>query len=89
MASALKNEKIEAVRKPSWETCKLEVMRGDLRTDDRRERQSHAKRVLEQPGNVPLHMADVGAENYDQEFHRQLPQRSRTSKTRSTRCGQP
>jgi len=66
MASVLKNEELESFR-----TALLGLrsrLRGDLdqMTDEalRRDQPDSSGNL----SNVPLHMADVGTENYDQEF---------------------
>ncbi len=66
MASALKNEEIEAFRDILGNLRSR--LRGDLEqmTDEAlRRTQNESSNNL---SNVPLHMADVGTENYDQEF---------------------
>jgi RNA polymerase-binding transcription factor DksA len=66
MATVLKNDEIELFRH-TLETLRARL-RGDLdqMTDEalRRNMQSGSGNL----SNVPLHMADVGTENYDQEF---------------------
>src|SRR3954453_2318451 len=66
MASALKSEELEAFRQVLLGLRAR--LRGDLdqMTDEAlRRSQPEASGNL---SNVPLHMADVGTENYDQEF---------------------
>jgi DnaK suppressor protein len=66
MASVLKNEELETFRKILLDLRSR--LRGDLvqMTDEALRRdQPDASGNL---SNVPLHMADVGTENYDQEF---------------------
>jgi RNA polymerase-binding protein DksA len=66
MASALKNEDLQAFRQAL--TSLRARLRGDLdqMTDEALKRnQPDSSGNL---SNVPLHMADVGTENYDQEF---------------------
>ena len=66
MASVLKNEELETFRKALLGLRSR--LRGDLdqMTDEALRRdQPDASGNL---SNVPLHMADVGTENYDQEF---------------------
>jgi RNA polymerase-binding protein DksA len=66
MASVMKNEELELFRQT------LESLRSRLRGDLSQMTDEALKR--NQPdssgnlSNVPLHMADVGTENYDQEF---------------------
>jgi DnaK suppressor protein len=66
MASVLKNDELEAFRKA------LLVLRSRLRGDLDQMTDEALRR--DQPdlsgnlSNVPLHMADIGTENYDQEF---------------------
>ena len=66
MASVMKNEELELFRQT------LESLRSRLRGDLNQMTDEALKR--NQPdssgnlSNVPLHMADVGTENYDQEF---------------------
>src|SRR4051795_1903910 len=66
MASVLKSEELEAFRKA------LQVLRSRLRGDLDQMTDEALRR--DQPdasgnlSNVPLHMADIGTENYDQEF---------------------
>src|SRR5690349_5776068 len=66
MAIALKNEELESFRKA------LLVLRSRLKGDLDQMTDEALRR--DQPdasgnlSNVPLHMADVGTENYDQEF---------------------
>jgi DnaK suppressor protein len=66
MATVLKNDELESFRQ-TLETLRSRL-RGDLdqMTDEalRRNMQSGSGNL----SNVPLHMADVGTENYDQEF---------------------
>jgi DnaK suppressor protein len=66
MATVLKNEELETFRKTLLDLRSR--LRGDLvqMTDEALRRdQPDASGNL---SNVPLHMADVGTENYDQEF---------------------
>jgi RNA polymerase-binding protein DksA len=70
MASVLKNDELEAFRHVLLSLRSR--LRGDLdqMTDEALRRNQH-----ESSGNlsnVPLHMADVGTENYDQEFTLEL-----------------
>ena len=66
MASVLKNDELEAFRKA------LLLLRSRLRGDLDQMTDEALRR--DQPdlsgnlSNVPLHMADIGTENYDQEF---------------------
>jgi RNA polymerase-binding protein DksA len=66
MATVLKNDELESFRQ-TLESLRARL-RGDLdqMTDEalRRNLQSGSSNL----SNVPLHMADVGTENYDQEF---------------------
>jgi RNA polymerase-binding protein DksA len=66
MASVLKNEDLESFRKA------LLVLRSRLRGDlDQMTDEALRRDQPDSSGNlsnVPLHMADVGTENYDQEF---------------------
>jgi DnaK suppressor protein len=66
MASVLKSEELEAFRKALLGLRSR--LRGDLdqMTDEalRRDQPDSSGNL----SNVPLHMADVGTENYDQEF---------------------
>jgi RNA polymerase-binding transcription factor DksA len=66
MATVLKHEEIESFRR-TLQSLRSRL-RGDLdqMTDEalRRNMQSNSGNL----SNVPLHMADVGTENYDQEF---------------------
>src|SRR5579859_3982810 len=66
MASALKSEELEAYREV------LVNLRARLRGDlDQMTDEALKRNQPESSGNlsnVPLHMADVGTENYDQEF---------------------
>jgi len=66
MASVLKNEEVELFRKALL--ALRTRLRGDLdqMTDEalRRDQPDSSGNL----SNVPLHMADVGTENYDQEF---------------------
>lgn len=66
MPSAMKNEELESFRR-TLETLRARL-RGDLHqmTDEalRRDQPQSSGNL----SNVPLHMADVGTENYDQEF---------------------
>src|SRR5438132_2479689 len=66
MASVLKNEELEAFRKALLGLRSR--LRGDLdqMTDEALRR--HQPDSSGNLSNVPLHMADVGTENYDQEF---------------------
>jgi RNA polymerase-binding transcription factor DksA len=66
MASVLKNDELEAFRKTLLGLRSR--LRGDLdqMTDEalRRDQPDSSGNL----SNVPLHMADIGTENYDQEF---------------------
>ena len=66
MASVMKNEELEAFRKA------LLVLRSRLRGDlDQMTDEALRRDQPDSSGNlsnVPLHMADIGTENYDQEF---------------------
>ena len=66
MASFLKNDEIEAFRRT------LDGLRSRLRGDlDQMTDEALRRNLVNGSGNlsnVPLHMADVGTENYDQEF---------------------
>ena len=66
MASFLKNDEIEAFRRT------LDGLRSRLRGDlDQMTDEALRRNMINGSGNlsnVPLHMADVGTENYDQEF---------------------
>jgi RNA polymerase-binding transcription factor DksA len=66
MASVLKNDELEAFRKSLLGLRSR--LRGDLdqMTDEalRRDQPDSSGNL----SNVPLHMADIGTENYDQEF---------------------
>ena len=66
MASVLKNEDLEAFREV------LQALRARLRGDlDQMTDEALRRHQPDSSGNlsnVPLHMADVGTENYDQEF---------------------
>jgi RNA polymerase-binding protein DksA len=66
MASVLKNEDLESFRKA------LLILRSRLRGDlDQMTDEALRRDQPDSSGNlsnVPLHMADVGTENYDQEF---------------------
>lgn len=66
MASAMKNDELESFRN-ILQTLRARL-RGDLdqMTDEalRRDQPQSSGNL----SNVPLHMADVGTENYDQEF---------------------
>lgn len=66
MASVLKNEEIESFRNA------LQNLRGRLRGDlDQMTDEALRRNKPNGSGNlsnVPLHMADLGTENYDQEF---------------------
>ena len=70
MASVLKNEELESYREV-LQTLRARL-RGDLdqMTDEalRRDQPDSSGNL----SNVPLHMADVGTENYDQEFTLEL-----------------
>jgi RNA polymerase-binding protein DksA len=66
MASILKNDEIESFRRT------LDGLRSRLRGDlDQMTDEALRRNMINGSGNlsnVPLHMADVGTENYDQEF---------------------
>ncbi|MGC8641107.1 MAG: TraR/DksA family transcriptional regulator [Isosphaeraceae bacterium] len=66
MASILKNDEIESFRRI------LDRLRSRLRGDlDQMTDEALRRNLVNGSGNlsnVPLHMADVGTENYDQEF---------------------
>jgi RNA polymerase-binding transcription factor DksA len=66
MASVLKNDELEAFRKT------LQGLRSRLRGDlDQMTDEALRRDQPDSSGNlsnVPLHMADIGTENYDQEF---------------------
>jgi RNA polymerase-binding protein DksA len=66
MAGVLKNDELESYRQV------LQGLRSRLRGDlDQMTDEALRRRQPESSGNlsnVPLHMADVGTENYDQEF---------------------
>lgn len=66
MASVLKNDELEAFRRA------LLLLRSRLRGDlDKMTDEALRRDQPDSSGNlsnVPLHMADVGTENYDQEF---------------------
>jgi RNA polymerase-binding transcription factor DksA len=66
MASLLKNDELEAFRQT------LGSLRARLRGDlDQMTDEALRRNLVNGSGNlsnVPLHMADVGTENYDQEF---------------------
>ncbi len=66
MASNLKVDELESFRQT------LETLRGRLRGDlDQMTDEALRRNLMNGSGNlsnVPLHMADVGTENYDQEF---------------------
>lgn len=66
MASVLKNEDLESFRQV------LQALRARLRGDlDQMTDEALRRHQPDSSGNlsnVPLHMADVGTENYDQEF---------------------
>ena len=66
MASILKNDEIESFRRI------LDGLRSRLRGDlDQMTDEALRRNLINGSGNlsnVPLHMADVGTENYDQEF---------------------
>ncbi len=70
MANVLKNEELEAFRQT------LEMLRARLRGDlDQMTDEALRRNIANNSGNlsnVPLHMADVGTENYDQEFTLEL-----------------
>src|SRR4051812_37229701 len=70
MAGVLKNEELETFRKTLMGLRSR--LRGDLdqMTDEalRRDQPDSSGNL----SNVPLHMADVGTENYDQEFTLEL-----------------
>ena len=70
MASLLKNEELASFRQT------LEGLRSRLRGDlDQMTDEALRRNLLNGSGNlsnVPLHMADVGTENYDQEFTLEL-----------------
>ncbi len=65
MANAMKIEELESYRKVLMGLRSR--LRGDLdqMTDEALRRKNESSGNL---SNVPLHMADVGTENYDQEF---------------------
>lgn len=65
MATALKHEELDSFRR-SLQGLRSRL-RGDLdqMTDEALSRNGEASGNL---SNLPLHMADVGTENYDQEF---------------------
>src|SRR5690349_21148542 len=66
MGTVLKNDEVESFRHA------LESLRGRLRGDlDQMTDEALGRSAQGNSGNlsnVPLHMADVGTENYDQEF---------------------
>lgn len=66
MASVMKNEELESYRQA------LMILRARLRGDlDQMTDEALRRDQPESSGNlsnVPLHMADIGSENYDQEF---------------------
>src|SRR6516165_6230636 len=66
MASILKNDEIESFRRI------LDNLRSRLRGDlDQMTDEALRRNLINGSGNlsnVPLHMADIGTENYDQEF---------------------
>src|SRR5215208_3865255 len=66
MANLMKTEDLEAFRQT------LETLRSRLRGDlDQMTDEALRRNIVNGSGNlsnVPLHMADVGTENYDQEF---------------------
>jgi RNA polymerase-binding protein DksA len=70
MASILKNDEIESFRRI------LDGLRSRLRGDlDQMTDEALRRNLINGSGNlsnVPLHMADVGTENYDQEFTLEL-----------------
>lgn len=70
MASVLKNEELESFRQVLLNLRAR--LRGDLdqMTDEALRR--HQPDSSGNLSNVPLHMADVGTENYDQEFTLEL-----------------
>ena len=70
MTGVMKNDEIEAFRQT------LEMLRARLRGDlDQMTDEALRRSIVNGSGNlsnVPLHMADVGSENYDQEFTLEL-----------------
>ncbi len=70
MPGVLKNDELEAFRQT------LEMLRARLRGDlDQMTDEALRRSIVNGSGNlsnVPLHMADVGSENYDQEFTLEL-----------------
>ena len=70
MANLMKTEELEAFRHT------LETLRSRLRGDlDQMTDEALRRNITNGSGNlsnVPLHMADVGTENYDQEFTLEL-----------------
>jgi RNA polymerase-binding protein DksA len=70
MATVLKNDELESFRHA------LESLRSRLRGDLNQMTDEALRRNLQSGSgnlsNVPLHMADVGTENYDQEFTLEL-----------------
>src|SRR3954453_2484495 len=66
MATVLKNDELESYRQT------LEGLRSRLRGDLNQMTDEALRRNMQSDSgnlsNVPLHMADVGTENYDQEF---------------------
>ena len=70
MPGVMKNDELEAFRQT------LEMVRARLRGDlDQMTDEALRRSIVNGSGNlsnVPLHMADVGSENYDQEFTLEL-----------------
>jgi len=70
MANVMKSEELDAFRRT------LETLRSRLRGDlDQMTDEALRRNLVNGSGNlsnVPLHMADVGTENYDQEFTLEL-----------------
>ena len=70
MPGVMKNDELEAFRQT------LEILRARLRGDlDQMTDEALRRSIVNGSGNlsnVPLHMADVGSENYDQEFTLEL-----------------
>ena len=70
MPGVMKNDELEAFRQT------LEMLRARLRGDlDQMTDEALRRSIVNGSGNlsnVPLHMADVGSENYDQEFTLEL-----------------
>ena len=70
MPTVLKNDELEAFRHT------LDMLRARLRGDlDQMTDEALRRSIVNGSGNlsnVPLHMADVGSENYDQEFTLEL-----------------